>query len=50
MGLEALAGRLNRRGGSTPPEGDFGAGGEVRGAIYGRGEAWLYGKRDFAEV
>lgn len=23
--LEALAGRLSRRGGSTPPEGDFGA-------------------------
>lgn len=25
VGLEALAGRLSRRGGSTPPEGDFGA-------------------------
>lgn len=25
VGLKALAGRLSRRGGSTPPEGDFGA-------------------------
>jgi len=24
VGLEALAGRLSRRGGSTPPEGDLG--------------------------
>lgn len=43
VGLEALAGRLNRRGGSTPPEGDFGAclperegKGERRGATWGR--------------
>lgn len=39
VGLQALAGRLSRRGGSTPPEGDFGAclpGGRGRGAMWGR--------------
>lgn len=49
VGLEALAGRLSRRGGSTPPEGDFSArlrelsgNGEVGHRCAGRGiaEVW----------
>lgn len=45
MGLEALAGRLSRRGGSTPPEGDFSA--CLRGLSGERG-GWapLYRKGD----
>lgn len=50
VGLETLAGRLSRRGGSTPPEGDF----ELRvyggGGGYRRRERWGNARRAGREI